>query len=101
MKESIKALINVFIFHEDIFCSWGSKNFEIYEESLHFDVDAFKYKGGIQIVPCTDSKYNIVFSNYIFNGAALENVVSIIDEYVEVTDDYLEDLLFYIRDGIY
>ena len=80
--------------------SWGFNSQRAIENGLQFKVQGFKFKGFVQVVynECTDL-FDVKFLEDTFvkelvtseEGLYLDNLVSVIDNVVEKTDNYDND----------
>lgn len=76
--------------------SWGINHINIYDNSIQFNVSGFKHKGSIQIV-CNKSDYTILFNNTSIRCDSVKSVVKTLDELIECSFHYFDDIVDWIN----
>lgn len=95
MNKKLKDLLVEFLRKEIIVKSWGVSDIKIGEMDVSFHVSAFKYKGRVQVV-CLEDSYCLKLKNTEVKGVELDDIVEIIDDKVETTNDYFEVVVQWI-----
>lgn len=93
MNEAKKALLLKFIEYYYIVQSWGVEKISHTEDELCFYVSGFKYVGMVKIL-CKPNKYIITFqeSATVFLCGRSKEVIYVLDNYIEYSDDYIDKL---------
>ena len=88
----------LFFHNKNIVWSWGAHAWTALENALEFKVQGFKFKGVVKITLIESSdtykieffKSKVVVETY--NDVYFDGMVDIIDKYVELTDEYVNDV---------
>ena len=91
MKKELKDLLIELLTHEDVVGSWGLTKIRTGKRGVSFHVSAFKYQGDVQI-RCLKKGYSITFGKTTIKGLELSNVVEVIDNEIELSPDYVENV---------
>lgn len=81
-----------------IMWSWGFNNPTAIEDGLEFNVQGFKFKGKVRVIyDHTMDLFNVQFvkDDEVVNtieGVYVDQLVETIDNYVERTENYFEDI---------
>ena|GEM_PF-1463561 len=96
IQKSIVALASEFLKEQVKFCSWGAKKIKIEEDTMSFSVSGFKFCGTIMIIANSRNYYKIILENpayeKVIESVTLTEIVEIIDNEIEKTDNYLKTL---------
>lgn len=90
MNNELKALLKQILNEEIIVLSWGITNIHILDSSLRFNVSGMKYDGAVSISTDTNG-YKINMETKYLN-ANLDDIIRILDDEIEKTDNYISDL---------
>ena len=96
-QKNIVALANELLKEQEKFCSWGAEKIKIEENTISFSVSGFKFCGKIWIIANSENSYKIVLETptyeRVVENVTLAEIVEVIDNKVERTDNYVETLL--------
>ncbi len=92
MKTSKRLLLLELLENSCVVQSWGINRINIFDDSIQFNVLGFKYKGLIQIV-CNKSDYTIFINNTNIKCDSAKSVVKILDELIECSFHYFDDIV--------
>ena len=87
-----------------IVMSWGVMGINAYEDGVEFEVNGFKFKGTVRVVP-NGKACNVIYLKggkveKVDSNIKLEKLVDTIDNYVEKTDNYDADRKDWVLDEI-
>lgn len=95
MNTSIKLALMALMKEETIVAAWGIHHISIEESSIKFDVQGFKFQGTV-VIESDESRYSVMIGNNLFPQCAIQELVAILDEQIEKTDNYGETLEWWI-----
>lgn len=95
MEKMIRNLVNRLLHEEVIVQSWGITNIQIIDNTLRFEVCGFKYKGLI-IISTNSNDYNVNIGDKNILSP-LDNIINVLDDEIEKTENYLSDLSHWIN----
>lgn len=89
------AIIDLLMKDESIPMSWGVNEIKYLADGVTFKVNGFKFKGYVMVLSANKqcTKFNIMYikDNEVIDsecGVKARNLVSTIDKYVELVDNY-------------
>lgn len=97
MKKELKNLLVELLTYENVVGCWGLTKIRIGKNSISFNVSAFKYSGRVQI-KCLKTGYSVTFSKTSIIVLELSNVVETIDNYIELTTDYVNHVAIWVTE---
>ena len=90
MKKELRTLLVRLLKDEVTMQSWGITNIQIDDSSLRFDVSGMKYVGTVSIsIDNCGYKIHIGTKSVL---ASIDDVISILDNEIERTENYISDL---------
>ncbi len=95
LAKELKALMVRFLDNEITTLSWGLTDIQILEGSIKFKVNGLKYKGAVEIYP-DGIGYKVNMNNRILSSN-LEDIISMLDNEIEHTNNYPSDILNSVR----
>jgi len=95
MNTELKNLLVELLKHEIVVGSWGLTGIRIGKSGVSFHASAFKYNGRIQIKSLTRG-YSVTIGKTTIKGLELSNVVKVIDNEIELSPDYVNNVAEWI-----
>jgi hypothetical protein len=93
LSKEIRNLLITFLSNQSIVASWGISNIQIEENSLKFTVSGMKYHGEVFVLSSMETIYNVKIGDKMFESLKLDDVINKIDDYIEHTNNYKEDVM--------
>ena len=95
MEKGIRDLVVRLLDDEVTVQSWGITNIQIQDNAVKFIVSGFKYNGMVQISTNANG-YKVSIETKSIQ-TTLENIVGVLDEIIEKTENYTTDLTQWIN----
>ena len=92
LSKDIRNLLITFLSNQNIVASWGIGNIQIEENSVSFTVCGMKYQGGVSVNRVGETFYDVKMGEMVFKSLKIDDVMNKIDDYIEHTDNYQEDI---------
>lgn len=97
MRLELKLILLEFLKQKEIVTSWGFSKPKINKKSFSFTVSAFRYKGKVRLI-CMKNGYVIEFGDIKIADQKLESVISSIDEKIEMSGNYTNEVISWIKE---
>ena len=98
--ESIRNIAILLLQEEVIIASWGISNVKIFDSHICFHVNGLKYNGLVDIQAKDGEMFEILLNETSIGQCHLDNAVNTIDNAVEKTDYYQQDLEEWIKKNL-
>ena len=92
LSDEIRNLLITLINSQIITASWGISNIRFEKNMVGFTVHGMKYQGEVSISGSGENVYDIRLGTKCFESTKLEDVIDRMDKYVELTNNYDEDV---------
>ena len=94
MADKIEVLKKALLSNLVRYYSWGVKDLHVSDRDITFTVNALKYKGEIKIF-AKDNEYIalLIHNNAIFHSKNASSLINIIDNYIEKSETYQNDVI--------
>ena len=91
LTREMRNLLIAFISNKAIVASWGIRNITIEETKLSFEVSGFNYHGNVE-VNVHGNNYNVIIGDEDLGVLHIDEVLTVLDDKIEHTQDYYNDL---------
>ncbi len=95
MNKKIKSIVADFLKKREIVSSWGISNILITENSIHFQVEGFIYRGSISI-KCDKSSCQIEVDGGKIIQCPVNELINTLDLIIEKDENYHQNLATWI-----
>lgn len=92
LAKEIRNLLITLLGNQDTVASWGISNILIRKKCVCFDVSGFKYQGPVEISSTCNNCFGVKIGESDFVTVKLEDVISTIDNGIEHTETYCDDI---------
>ena len=100
LSKDIRSLLVTFLSNRSVVASWGISNIHINENSVCFTVSGMKHHGRESINRREGTVYDVKIGEMLLVSLKKEDVITAIDNYIEHTDNYNEDIAKWLSQKI-
>lgn len=95
MNLGIRCLMQTMLEAQETVASWGITNIKIGNDAISFDVCGFKFEGSV-FIKTNNHGYDVYLNNELKVHSEHKDIVCCLDNLVERTDNYEDDLFNWI-----
>lgn len=97
LNNAFRSLLLTLLSNSTEVSSWGITDINITDNMLSFCVDGFKYKGVVKLSATNSDNFTLQWGSTSLEDVKLSDVVGVLDNFIEHTDNYDKDLQDYIQ----